>query len=83
VHDVPVVAFHWHPVQGGRVTWSHLHVYGAHGSLDLHKLRLPTGTVSLAAVVRFPIEDLGVLPRRPARDAILERHARAGSPPLA
>jgi hypothetical protein len=72
--DAPILAFHWHPVRG-RVTWPHLHAYGAHDAVDLHKLHPPTGHVTLRSVVRFLIEDFGMLPRRAAWPAVLERHA--------
>jgi hypothetical protein len=71
----PILAFHWHPLDSGRVTWPHLHAYGAHDSVDMHKLHPPTGHVTLSSVVRFLIEDLGVLPRQPSWPAVLERHA--------
>jgi hypothetical protein len=71
---LPFLAFHWHP-SSGRVTWPHLHAYGVNESVELHKLHPPTGTVTAGAVVRFLIEDLDVLSRRPDWQAILDRHA--------
>ena len=72
--DEPIASFHWHPEGSGRVTRPHVHVYGHHGVAELHKLHLPTGRVSMEAVIRFLIEDLDVVPRRPDWDRILERH---------
>ena len=72
-----IAAFHWHPVDSGRVTWPHLHAYGQHASVELHKLHLPTGPVSIASVVRFLIADLDVVPRRANWAQILERHEQA------
>jgi hypothetical protein len=69
-----ILAFHWHP-SSGRVTWPHLHDYGAHDSVELHRLHPPTGTITAGSFVRFLIEDLDVLPRRPDWQAILDRHA--------
>ena len=69
-----ILAFHWHP-SSGRVTWPHLHAYGVHVSVELHKLHAPTGTITAGSIVRFLIEDLDVLPRRPDWQAILDRHA--------
>jgi hypothetical protein len=69
-----IVAFHWHPEGSGRVTWPHLHAYSTHESVELHKLHPPTGTITAGSVVRFLIEDLDVLPRRPDWQAILEHH---------
>jgi len=68
-----IADFHWHPAESGRVTSPHLHAYGRHGSVDLHKLHLPTGPLSVASVVRFLIEDLDVVPRRADWDRILAR----------
>ena len=75
-----IVTFHWHPAESERVTWPHLHAYGQHPSVELHKLHLPTGPLSIAAVVRFLIEDLSVVPRRPDWQPLLERHERAFRP---
>ena len=72
----PILAFHWHPRESGHVTRPHLHAYGAHESVDLHKLHPPTGHVTLSSIVRFLIEGLGVLPRRPNWQAVLDRRAR-------
>jgi hypothetical protein len=73
--DTDILAFHWHPRDSGRVTWPHLHAYGTNEAVDLHKLHPPTGTVTAGSVTRFLIEDLGVLPRRPNWQAVLDRHA--------
>ena len=70
----PILAFHWHPY-AGRVTWPHLHAHGVHESVELHKLHPPTGTITAGSIVRFLIEDLDVLPRRPDWQPVLERHA--------
>jgi hypothetical protein len=59
----------------GRVTWPHLHAYGTNNAVDLHKLHPPTGPITAGLVVRFLIEDLDVLPRRPNWQAVLDRHA--------
>jgi hypothetical protein len=75
--DEPIAAFHWHPLDaqaGDEMRWPHLHAYGTHPSLTLHRLHLPTGRVSIEAVVRFLIEDLQVVPRRDDWSAILDRH---------
>ena len=78
--DEPIAAFHWHPTTaqaGDEVHWPHVHAYGARDTLTLHKLHLPTGRVSIEAVVRFLIEDLDVVPRRDDWSAILDRHEQA------
>ena len=74
--DNLIVAFHWHPDGHGRVTWPHIHAYGAHDTVEMHKLHPPTGRVSIESVVRFLIEDLGLVPRRADWPAILERNER-------
>lgn len=70
--DQPIVAFHWHPENSGRVTRPHIHVSGVHETVELRKLHFPTGQVSLAAVLRFAIEDLNVVPRRSDWQALLD-----------
>jgi hypothetical protein len=72
--DRPILDFHWHP-NSGRVTWPHLHAYGANDAVELHKLHPPTGPVTASSVVRFLIEDLDVAPRRQDWEAVLDRHA--------
>ena len=57
------------------MTWPHLHAYGVNESVELHKLHAPTGTITAGSVVRFLIEDLNVLPRRPDWQAILDHYA--------
>jgi hypothetical protein len=71
-----LAAWHWHPGdhrEDHAAPWPHLHAYGERGALTLHKLHLPTGRVALEAVVRFLVNDLGVLPRRPDWRAALDR----------
>ena len=75
--DELIAAFHWHPGGSGRVTRPHVHVYGDHDTVDLHKLHLPTGRVSIESVVRFVIEDLDVVPRRSDWERVLDRHEDA------
>jgi hypothetical protein len=70
-----IFAFHWHPRESGRVTYPHLHAYGTNDAVDLHKLHPPTGPVTASSVVRFLVDDLDVLPRRPNWQAVLDRHA--------
>lgn len=71
--DDVILAFHWHP-NSGRVTWPHLHAYGANEVVELHKLHAPTGPITAGSVVRFLIEDLEVVPRRQDWQTILDRH---------
>jgi hypothetical protein len=72
--DELVAAFHWHPESSGRVTRPHVHVHGHHDAVDLHRLHLPTGRVSIESVIRFAIEDLDVVPRRSDWASVLDRH---------
>jgi hypothetical protein len=72
-----IAAWHWHPAttRADDVSqWPHLHAYGAPDPLTLNKLHLPTGRVSLEAIVRFVIEDLEVVPRRSDWASVLEQH---------
>jgi hypothetical protein len=78
--DDLIAAWHWHPTSGraGDEAHSpHIHAYGDRATLTLHKLHLPTGRVSLEALVRFLIEDFDVIPRRTDWSAILSRHEEA------
>lgn len=55
-------AWHWHPTP--RPDY-HLHVTAQHREVgDLSRLHVPAGPVSFAAVVRFLIDELDVLPLR-------------------
>jgi len=78
--DDLIAAFHWHPVSaqiGDEARWPHVHAYGARDTITLHKLHLPTGRVSLEAIVRFLIVDLDVRPRRSDWERILEQQEQA------
>jgi hypothetical protein len=75
--DEVIAAWHWHPTSGqagDEAHWPHLHAYGTRDTLTLHKLHLPTGRVSIEAIVRFLIEDLDVVPGREDWRAVLDRH---------
>jgi hypothetical protein len=72
-----IAAWHWHPTTtrpDDKSQWPHLHAHGARETLALHKLHLPTGRVSIEAVVRFLIEDLDVTPQRSDWERVLEQH---------
>lgn len=62
------ISYHWHPKGASRVTSPHLHLESvsasSRGTKPIGELHLPTGQVSLAAIVRFLIEELGVEPNR-------------------
>jgi hypothetical protein len=71
----PILDFHWHPRDSGRVTWPHLHAHAMHPTVELPRLHPPTGPITVSSIVRFLVEDLGVLPQRPNWQAVLDRHA--------
>jgi hypothetical protein len=74
--DDLLAAWHWHPMtqlSGDDAPWPHLHAYGVRDTLTLHKLHLPTGRVSLEAVIRFLVMDLDVAPRRADWRTVLDR----------
>lgn len=66
-----VLAYHGHPVSRSTVTHPHLHIGGRTAPLDLSKAHLPTGLVTLPAVIRMTITELGVEPLRPGWDDVL------------
>lgn len=66
-----IVAFHWTPetVNPREVAYPHLHAGPAITRADsaiaakrAHKLHIPTGRVSIEAVIRFAIDELGAEP---------------------
>ena len=61
----PLLAYHWHPDGGSRVTWPHLHISdpSLNPSSPLARAHLPTGTVALEDVIRLAITEFGVAPR--------------------
>lgn len=85
--DREVLAFHWTPSAAApnAVTLPHLHIGPAIVAgqttirpRDLHKAHVPTGVVSLAAVVRLAIAEFGVVPLRAEWDRVLRAAAKAG-----
>lgn len=67
-----VAAFHWHPREGQKVRFPHFHITGgAPSAVVTRRSRVPTGHVSLAAVVRFAIAELGVRPQRADWERVL------------
>ncbi|HET7037205.1 MAG TPA: hypothetical protein VFI42_16080 [Thermomicrobiaceae bacterium] len=77
-------SFHWNPSGAGAVHRPHLHLGQALagpstlGERFLSKLHVPSGYVSLAAVVRFAIEELAVSPLRPDWRNLLSARDQAG-----
>lgn len=59
-----ILAYHWHPVGRSTATSPHLHIGGRTTPVDLSKAHLPTGFVTLPAVIRMTITELGVEPLR-------------------
>ena len=70
-----VILFHWHPLPG-QVQFPHLHMAGGAGSIAIDARRhIPTGPLSLHAVVRFAIAELGVRPLRQDWESIVDEGA--------
>jgi hypothetical protein len=85
--DQELFAFHWHPVGVSDVRTPHLHVSAARAvslarqsgspgldELNLGKLHFPTHRIGVGELVRFLITELGVRPRRPDWESVLERN---------
>ena len=68
-----ILGFHWHPSGSSPEVGPHLHVYGRTEPVSLRKAHLPTGLVTLPAVVRMAIRELGVEPLRPGWAVILDQ----------
>lgn len=71
--ETEIIAFHWHPTGISRVRDPHLHLSSklrpvpigqAGDEAPLASMHVPTGFVPLADVVRFLIDDFGVIPLR-------------------
>ncbi len=60
-----LVAYHYHPTGTSPATFPHMHVKNLTAPIYLGKAHFPTGTVSVEAVLRFAIEELGVQPLQP------------------
>lgn len=83
------IAFHWHP-ERGRVVLPHAHFRTLNDPVPMGKAHIPTGRVSLEAVVRLLIDELAVQPIRPdwerllagTERAFIERRGWHGQPPL-
>ncbi len=59
-----IVTYHWHPRGRSKVTGPHLHVAATAGAVDLRRVHLVSGLVTLPAVLRCLIVELGVRPLR-------------------
>lgn len=77
-----VLAFHWTPeaANADNRRYPHMHIGSAMVANDapvlpkrFNKLHIPTSRVSFESVVRFAIEELGVVPLRADYDAVLAR----------
>ena len=78
IYDVEqreVLLYHWHPVGNSSVETPHLHLeQGAQvGRSEVRDAHLPTGDVSLNAILRVLIEEMGVHPRRSDWESILAK----------
>lgn len=75
-----LLAYHWHPTGNSPVTHPHLHVGCRTLAVDYARAHLPTGHVSLPAVLRAAIAEWGVKPLRADWDEILEQAERGPVP---
>lgn len=70
-----IVGWHWHPRGRSPATWPHIHVPRS-SEYNLGKLHPPTARVSVEAVIRFAIRELGVRETRPGWEPELDRSER-------
>jgi len=85
VQERELLVYHWHPVSRFEgLDHPHLHVSAAltaqvdattRREIGLDKLHLPTGQVSLAAVIRMLITEFGIAPLRHDWRDVLDRAA--------
>lgn len=62
-----LIGWHWHPES--KITYPHLHVPA---DPIHHKMHVPTGRVSIEAIIRLLINDFGVTPLRGDHSEILD-----------
>jgi len=72
-----LLRYDWHPTGRSATTWPHLHLRRHTTPVDLSRAHVPTGRVSLEAVLRFAIEELQVRPLRPDWRSIFDEAERA------
>jgi hypothetical protein len=74
-----IVAYHWHPGQSQKVTVPHLHLSG--GAMVRHpafeKVHFPTERIAVEDLLRFAIGELGVTPRLPDWQRMLNQTQQA------
>jgi hypothetical protein len=80
--DQEILAFHWTPDahDANTVTFPHLHIgraitagQSAIRPRDIHKAHIPTGVVTLTAIVWLAITEFGVTPLRRNKEDVLLR----------
>lgn len=72
-----VVAYHYDPREQSKVKYPHLHVKDLTVPIPLGKAHFPTGRVSIEAILRFAITELGVLPRLNRWETVLAETEQA------
>jgi hypothetical protein len=76
--DKAMLSFDWHP--GSRVEYPHLHVGPAvlaEQAVLMQKAHIPSGRISIEEVVRFGIEELGIVPLRGDWEQVLGEAQKA------
>lgn len=75
--DQPILSYHWHPEGISPVRSPHLHIELRTAPIDLSKAHLPSGLISLVAVIRMTIDEFGVEPLRTNWREVLDRAEEA------
>ena len=76
-----LLAWHWHPYGLSSIIWPHLHFSPAETPHLLRKTHVPTGFVTIVAILRCCIAELGVAPRRADWAAVLAELQAAEAQP--
>jgi hypothetical protein len=71
-----IIAFHWHPDRG-LVALPHAHFKTLNDPFPMGKAHMPTGRISMEAVIRLLIDELAVEPLRRDWRSVLARTERA------
>jgi hypothetical protein len=68
-----VIAWHWHPGESAPAATPHIHVTGATGDHIVRRGHVPTGRVTVEAVIRYALSELAATPNRQDWTTILDK----------
>ena len=74
-HEVPILAYHWHPHGRSQITYPHLHIYQCAEIRrpDGREAHFPTGRIAFEEILRLVIQEFNIRPIREDWETILDR----------